>query len=45
MAGIRTATVIKLIREYASDLAGFGLLDFKSESTADWPTEYALLNE
>lgn len=39
------ATVIKLIREYASDLEDFGLLDFKSESTAGRPTEYALLNE
>ena len=39
------ASVIKLVRAYQSDLEGFGLLDFKSESTAGRPTEYAILNE
>lgn len=39
------ATVIKLIRQNASDLEEFGVLDFKSESTGGRPTEYAMLNE
>lgn len=39
------ASVIKLVRNYASDLAEFGLLDFKSESSGGRPTEYAELNE
>lgn len=39
------ASVIKLVRAYESDLLEFGLLDFKSESTAGRPTEYAVLNE
>lgn len=39
------ASVIKLVRTYQADLAEFGLLDFKSESTAGRPTEVAVLNE
>lgn len=39
------ASVIKVIRQNASDLEEFGLLDFKSESTGGRPTEYAMLNE
>ena len=39
------ASVIKLVRNNAEDLKEFGLLDFKSESTAGRPTEIALLNE
>jgi phage antirepressor YoqD-like protein/phage regulator Rha-like protein len=39
------ASVIKLVRSYQADLAEFGLLDFKSESTGGRPTEFALLNE
>lgn len=39
------ASVIKLVRNYAGDLAEFGLLDFKSESSGGRPTEYAELNE
>ncbi len=39
------ASVIKVIRQNASDLEEFGLLDFKSESTGGRPTEFAMLNE
>ncbi len=39
------ASVIKLVRGYAADLAEFGLLDFKSQSSGGRPTEYAELNE
>jgi phage antirepressor YoqD-like protein len=39
------ASVIKMVRAYQDDLEGFGLLDFKSESTSGRPTEYATLNE
>lgn len=39
------ATVIRLIRENREDLEDFGLLDFKSESSAGRPTEFAVLNE
>lgn len=39
------ASVIKLVREKAAELEAFGLLDFKSESSAGRPTEYAILNE
>lgn len=42
------ASVIKLVRNYQSDLEEFGILDFKSENqtgNAGRPTEYASLNE
>lgn len=42
---IEHASVILLVRKYLSDLAEFGLVDFKSESSGGRPTEYALLNE
>lgn len=39
------ASVILLVRKYQADLEEFGLLDFKSESSAGRPTEYATLNQ
>lgn len=39
------ASVILLARKYIDDLNEFGLVDFKSESSAGRPTEFALLNE